>query len=375
MTNSDMIKVSVVMPIYNAYDYLRPAMDSVLDQTLREIELLCIDDGSTDNTLEILKEYQQLDERVRIITENNAGPSIARNKGLSRCRGQYVCFLDADDFYEPTLLERLYQLCVKHDLDMAVAGYDNYNCRKARFEPAILPEHGGVMDGGAVVSKNEYPDVIFSTVSSYVWNKMFSREFLLEKEITFPEQIRVFEDVYFVMCALGMATKIAKVDEILVHHRIYSAQQKNKLFKKYYMQVPSLYEGVKGFLMHNGVYAPLSTSFMNYSTSRCYKVFNLLPKDDKEEFWDALHEEYALLLSWDKANPEDFDSEEVRDFTASVLMYSFAHQRRRDDKGMSVKIERVRTRLNRLAAREKFKAFFRRLFGTKKKKKEKKKGK
>ena len=103
MNSSDTIKVSVVMPIYNAYNYLRPAMDSVLDQTLREIELICIDDGSTDNTLEILKEYQKQDERVRIITENNAGPAIARNKGLARSRGKYICFLDADDFFEPTL--------------------------------------------------------------------------------------------------------------------------------------------------------------------------------------------------------------------------------------------------------------------------------
>ena len=83
MDNND-IKVSVIIPIYNAYDYLRPAMDSVLDQTLRDIEIICIDDGSTDKSLEILKEYQKSDDRVRIITETNAGPALARNKGISR---------------------------------------------------------------------------------------------------------------------------------------------------------------------------------------------------------------------------------------------------------------------------------------------------
>ena len=110
MSNTDGIKVSVVMPIYNAYEYLRPAIDSVLDQTLGEIELICVDDGSTDRSLDILKEYKDKDERVRILTENNAGPSFARNKGLARARGDYVIFLDADDFYEPTLLEKLYLL-------------------------------------------------------------------------------------------------------------------------------------------------------------------------------------------------------------------------------------------------------------------------
>ena len=125
------IKVTVVMPIYNAYDYLRPAIDSVLDQTLREIELICVDDGSTDPTLGLLKEYQKNDARVRIVTENNAGPSVARNKGIVRARGEYVIFLDADDFFEPELLERLVRSADENSLDIAVCGYDVYYC--ARF--------------------------------------------------------------------------------------------------------------------------------------------------------------------------------------------------------------------------------------------------
>ena len=78
------IKVSVIIPIYNAYDYLRPALDSVVYQTLRDIEIICIDDGSVDRSLEILKEYQKNDDRVRIVTEANAGPGLARNNGLGR---------------------------------------------------------------------------------------------------------------------------------------------------------------------------------------------------------------------------------------------------------------------------------------------------
>ena len=97
MLNND-IKVSVIIPIYNAYDYLKPALDTIIDQTLREIEIICIDDGSTDRSLDIIKEYQKTDERIRIVTENNAGVSTARNKGIIRARGKYIIFLDADDF-------------------------------------------------------------------------------------------------------------------------------------------------------------------------------------------------------------------------------------------------------------------------------------
>ena len=104
------IKISVIIPIYNAGAYLRPALDSVIDQTLREIEIICVDDGSTDNSLEIIKEYQKVDERIRIVAENNAGPALARNNGMRRARGEYIAFLDADDIFEPTLLEDLYTL-------------------------------------------------------------------------------------------------------------------------------------------------------------------------------------------------------------------------------------------------------------------------
>ena len=94
------IKISVIMPIYNAYDYLRPAIESVLDQTLAEIELICVDDGSVDHSLDIIKEYQQKDSRIKIITEDNMGPAHARNVGLQSALGEFVIFLDADDFFE-----------------------------------------------------------------------------------------------------------------------------------------------------------------------------------------------------------------------------------------------------------------------------------
>ena len=117
------IKVSVVMPIYNAAEYLSAAVTSVLSQTLTELELICVDDGSTDDSLSIVRDMQNFDDRIRILTENNAGPSIARNKGMLRARGEFIIFLDADDFYESTLLESLYEIAVKDELDMAVAKF------------------------------------------------------------------------------------------------------------------------------------------------------------------------------------------------------------------------------------------------------------
>ena len=363
MSNTDMIKVTVVMPIYNAYSYLRPALDSVLDQTLTELELICVDDGSTDHTLDILKEYQKKDSRVRIVTENNAGPSIARNKGLSRARGEFVIFLDADDFFEPTLLSTLYDLAVRDELDIAITEFDIYNDKKAKFEPKIGSEHADIFEPGKVISKNTYPDVIFQCTTNYVWNKLFRHSFLVEKELRFDEELRVFEDVYFVMNSLSLASRVGKAFDVLIHHRVYREQSKTRLFKKYYHQVPELYLKLKEALMHRGVYIPLSQSFLNLSCSRCYKIYNVLWFDAKGEFWDMLHESYGEKLGWTKAEPEDFENEEVRDFTAGVLMYTHKQHSSRTDKGLKVQISKVGQKLKKLEMRKKIKSFFAKLFG------------
>lgn len=346
------------MPIYNASDYLKPAIDSVLHQTLTDIELICVDDGSTDNSLSIIKGYQQSDERVRILTENNAGPSIARNKGLVRARGKYVIFLDADDFYDYTLLEKLYELAETDRLDIAICKFDIYNNRKATFEDNIKSDHGEIFTEAGVVSKNDYPDVILSCTTGYVWNKLFRREFVVEKELEFDAELRVFEDTHFVVNALSLADRIGKCHERLIHHRVYTNQPRNKLFKKYYGQVPVVYSKNKEFLRSHGMYTPLSQSFLNLSASRCYKIYNLLWFDAKAEFWNMLHEQYAEDFGWTNAEPEYFEDSDVCDFVASVIMYNHKQYIKREDKGLKVQLKQVGRAIKAIQLRRRIKELF-----------------
>ena len=357
------IKVSVVVPIYNAYDYLRPALDSIIAQTLTDIEIICIDDGSTDRSLDIIKEYQKNDARIRIVTENNAGPSTARNKGIMRVKGQYVIFLDADDFYEPELLECLYERAVTDNLDITVAGFDIYNNKRAKFTPSAPEAHADIFERNAVASKNEYPDYILESVTGYVWNKLFLTEFIIEKELSFAPELYVFEDVHFVCTALSLAERVGKVDRVLLHHRVYSDQQRAKLFKKYYTQVPVVYLKIKDFLMHHGMFIPLMRSFVNFSAGRCYKIYNLLWSDAKSRFWDLLHSGYADSLGWYKQESEDFESAEVAEFAASVGLYTHKQYVKRVSEGRRVNVKRLtlselRRRLKNVHVREKINAFF-----------------
>lgn len=364
------IKISVIMPIYNAYDYLRPAIDSVLDQTLREIELICIDDGSTDHSLAIIKEYQQNDPRVRIVTENNAGPSTARNKGIIRARGEYIIFLDADDFYEPTLLEALYTRATADSLDITVVSFDLYNNKQARFVPAINEIHDSIFAHGAVVSKNEFPDYILQSTTGYAWNKLFKTSFIREKELTFAPELYVFEDVHYVATALSLAERLGKIDDVLIHHRVYSEQSRAKLFRKYYHQVPVVYLKIKEHLMQHGMYIPLVRSYLNLSASRCYKIYNLLWSDAKEDFWNMLHNGYADSLDWYKHSADEFESAEVCDFVVNVGLYNHDQYIKRLEKGKSLHTESfdsegLQKKIKTAKASERFKAKLAKIFGKK----------
>lgn len=370
MDNNTDIKVSVIMPIYNACDYIRPAMDSVLYQTLSEIEVICVDDGSTDHSLNILKEYQARDSRVRIVTETNAGPALARNNGMRRARGEYIAFLDADDFFEPTFLEALYEIAKRDDLDIAISRYDIYNSRRSRFEPVPRTEHSDIYLPGKVTSKNEHPDhILMSTVGS-AWNKLFKRSFVEDKQLSFLTDVRMYEDVYFVVTAMSLAERVGKVFDVLIHHRIHSEQSRAKMFKKYYYQVPVVYRKIKDFLMQNGMYVPLSVSFLNLSASRCYKIFNLLSSEAKEDLWNMFHNDYADILGWYGHDASAFDSEEIFEFVANVQMYDYALYRKRNEKGVKIEADKVNQNIFIAKKRKKIRNLYRKIFNKKQNNKE-----
>ena len=356
-------KVSVVMPVYNADDYITQAIETVLSQTLSDFELICVDDGSTDKSVEIIKSFADADKRVKLVEMSHIGVSTARNKGLLKSQGEYVIFLDADDFYEDTLLEKLYNTAKEQNLDIVATGFDLYDNKKARYIKSAEEEHGNIYAQGAVASKNEFPDFILQSTTGYVWNKLFRSAFLKEKEILFAPELYVFEDVYFVCCALSLADRVARVYETLVHHRIYHLQHRAKLFKKHYDQVPVVYLRVKEFLMRHGMYIPLSKSFLNFSASRCYKIFHLIPADKKDDFWDLLHRGYADSLGWYRHEAHDFEHIEIYDFVASIGLYTYDEYEKlklrgklQDIKNMT--LETLKKKIKQLEAKAKIRERF-----------------
>ena len=364
MDNNE-IKVSVVVPIYNASDYLRPALDSVLQQTLSDIEIICVDDGSTDSSLDIIKEYLERDSRIRIITETNAGPAHARNNGMRRARGEYIAFLDADDFLEPTFLESLYEIAKRDNLDIAISRYDVYNTKKSTFELTSEAEYSAIFADGKVSSKSEYPDEILMSTIGSAWNKLFRRSFVENMGLQFLADVRMYEDVYFVVTAMSVAERVGKAAEVLMHHRIHSSQSRKKFFGKYYTQVPLVYLKIKEFLMSHGMYAPLSVSFLNLAASRSYKMYNLLPKDSKEKFWNMYHEQYAEQLGFAEREVSDFFDADVCEFVLNVQMYSHNEYLKRLSRGAKANLQNMPQNVDMAKKRKRIRNFFRNLFGKK----------
>lgn len=338
INNGSDIKVSVIMPIYNAGEYLCRAISDVLAQSLSDLELICVDDGSTDHSPKIIERYMARDGRIKMIRESNAGPSVARNKGMEMASGRYVIFLDADDFFEKDLLLTLYETAERDNLDIAVTKFDIYNDSRDSFSLPTDEPHGNIFVPGGVTSKNEHPEFILSSTTGYVWNKLFRTSFIRDKELMFDPELYVFEDVHFVCSAISLAERVGRIEGTLIHHRVYAEQSRARLFRKYYGQVPVVYKKIREFLMQRGTYVPLKKSFLNLSASRCYKIYNLLWSDGKEQLWNMLHDEYAQELNWLGHDKTEFESVEVCEFVANVALYTHAEYLERVEKGKNINV-------------------------------------
>jgi len=209
------IKISVIMPVYNAEKYLNMAMDSLLCQTLIDIEIICVDDGSTDNSLNILEEYAEKDNRITILKQKNQYAGVARNNGMKVAKGKYLSFLDADDYFKPEMLEKAYKMAEKEQADVTVFGgeYFEGELKNAYKAPVLLNEE--LLPEGD--SFREL-DNLFTFTTGAPWNKLFLRSFVEEKKLQYHGCKRA-NDIYFVMLAFSHAKIIAILREQLICYR------------------------------------------------------------------------------------------------------------------------------------------------------------
>lgn len=184
-------KVSIVVPVYNVEEFLPECLDSLIGQTYKNIEIICVDDGSTDGSSAILKEYAKKDKRIIVVKKKNGGLSSARNAGLNKCKGDYVMFCDSDDAFAPTMCEKMVGALERSDCDfaasMAKVVYSSHEDLKESDDDYYTLKYAGRVYLREDVIRN---------VDVSVWNKIFKRSIIEENKIRFPDGLNN-EDYYF----------------------------------------------------------------------------------------------------------------------------------------------------------------------------------
>lgn len=195
------IKISFIIPVYNVEQFIPKCINSVLEQTINNIEIILINDGSTDNSLSVCKQYEKVHSCIRVIDKDNEGVAIARNVGMKAAKGKYICFVDADDFYISDFAEEFYETCLKYDLDIIRGIYctyeedtDSYN----HINTKPLSYYDKCLDGFEFLKTS-----IEENANEVVpWLGFFKKNFLEKNNILFPPRIAFEEDQLFFLKAL-----------------------------------------------------------------------------------------------------------------------------------------------------------------------------
>ena len=216
-----MPKVSVIMPVYNVEDYVEPSMRSLLDQTERDIEIIAVNDGSTDGSLEVLRGLADADDRIKVIDQKNAGPSAARNAGMAIATAPIIAFLDADDFFKPRACERIVELFAEHEADGIYVLTFGADCFPQEFS---TPWHEDKLHPRDAVYDPFAPDLLFKESSRpFHWRTAVRTGFLRESGIAFDESLRLGEDQAFHFAIYPRAKRTVLISDVLYEYRVSRA--------------------------------------------------------------------------------------------------------------------------------------------------------
>lgn len=284
MTNP---KVSVIVPVYNTEKYLEECLASIQNQTLKDIEIICINDGSTDGSLDILEQYEKNDNRFVIIRQENQGAGASRNNGLKIARGDYLIFLDSDDFFSDKLLEKTYTRGIETEADIVLFGGDMYNCRTNQYGNADHFFRKKYTNDKDVFSRADIPERIMQVSNTTLWTKLYSRKFVLDNNLEFPAY-PMNEDVGFALLSLCVADRISYVDEKLIHYRVGLSSNQTSRSVKYPTCFLKARESLCDELKRRNIFENVEKSYVNAVIEGCEYNLNTLNFDSRLEIYKEI---------------------------------------------------------------------------------------
>lgn len=276
MVQSNFVKVSIIIPVYNVENYLHRCLDSIVNQTLKEIEIICIDDGSTDGSSSILKDYANRDSRIKVVAQDNSGQGAARNLGISIASGDYIGFVDSDDWVDEDMYRIMFNEAIKNDSDMhicTIEQFDNetgtkndYFCKYDKYFRKELEDR--------VFSLRDISNVIFK-INRVSWNKIYRKSFIKKNEIVFSNE-RYYQDNLFTYFAFYFAKRISFTRKPLYVYRVNrpGATGLNQQKANHLMAVNSEIETI---MIERNIELAFIKEFNSYRIKRQFKKY--LQKD------------------------------------------------------------------------------------------------
>lgn len=239
------MKVSIVVPVYNGEKYLKNCIDSIQNQSYRELEIIIINDGSKDNSSKIIKEIAKLDNRIIYMEQENRGVSFARNKGVELAEGEFIAFIDCDDSIEKNYIESLVRKCIDNNLDIVTCGYTD------------ISMYGSIKlndfyKGNFILSKDEFVNNIFKDVGGVLWGKIFRKEIIDRNYIRMNPDIFMCEDMIFVLQYAMKSNTFGAIDEVLYNYNRKNEESvSSKINFKYFNNLIEVMEEIECILNKN----------------------------------------------------------------------------------------------------------------------------
>lgn len=298
------VKVSVIVPVFNVRDYLSTSLDSILNQSLEDIEIICINDGSTDDSLKILENYAKKDNRIKIISKENEGQGTARNVGLDNACGEFISFVDADDFIKKDMLEKLYNKSVNGNLDLVMCKVSSFDNETHVIDDNLWYYSLKCFSGFKKEVFNNLDTKEFTSLISVTpYNKLYRRSFVEKNNIRFPEKY-IFEDEVFFYNVYLKAKRISLIDENLYCYRTNrKGSTVSKGLDKDYSDIIHIFRLIRDLLVE--------TNYINVYKKQVYNRFIHLilwrfsqtaPKYRKN-FFNLMKKEFNEILN---ENSKDF---------------------------------------------------------------------
>ena len=300
-----MVKVSVIIPVYNAEKYLNESINGILNQTLDDLEVLCVDDGSADNSLEILREFERKDNRVKVFHQENKGGGAARNLAIPHATGEYIYFMDADDEIKQNALKECYDIAEEKNVDFLIFQAINYaEDTKEYYESSDYSmEELADAVGEKVFSHEDIGELIFK-MSVTPWCKFYNKDFVINSGAKFAEGL-IFHDNIFFWDILLQAKRICFYRKILYIRRRHSASSTGAGDKRFFNTL-IINNWITQIFIDNGVFDRYAHRLYNRKLNLVLQRYLNIQEQYKEEFFHKIKEDFSKML--DDERYDDFKS-------------------------------------------------------------------